>query len=426
MNINDLRKQAESEKVYYLSEIINRKVVLNNKKTGRLLDIVIIETGKVPEATFFLVGRPFGQASLMVPWEKVKEISNKEIVIDIESQEKYEGDPKEEQVLLRDHILDKKVLDFEDNEVEVVYDIKLVLRNNKLYVTDVDFSRYGLLRRIGLKGVANFIYNLAEKIKEETISWTYIQPLPEQLSSFKGNVRLKVLKEKLPEIHPVDLADMLEELEPEQRLSIFNELESEQASDTLEEIEPRVQRDLIASIKKERAAELINLMTPAQAADVLVELPGTEADEILELIDKENADKIQPIMDKHDEKILNFSTPDFIKFNKYATVRQVLDRFRMAAKDKDVIMYIYVLDDENKLVGVVDIRELLQARLEDRLENIMTEHVISLEPDSKLSEASHMFNRYSFRAIPIVDEADKILGIVMYRDIMNLKHRFLE
>lgn len=423
MNENNVKS---NEAVYFLSEIINKKVVLNGKKIGKLLDIIIIETGKIPEVTHFLVGRPFGYPSLIIPWENVKEIKQGEIVIDIDDVKKYEGEPADNQVLLKDHILDKKVLDMDGNEVEVVYDIKMILRNNKLYVSDVDFSKYGLLRRMGLTGIANFIYNLADKIKKETISWTYIQPLPEQISSFKGDVRLNVLKEKLPEIHPVDLADILEELDPGQRLAIFNELDSEHASDTLEEIEPRVQRDLISSINKERAAELINQMTPAQAADVLSILPASDADDILKLIDKENADKVQPLMDKHDDKILDFATPDILKFSRYVTARHVLDRFRHAAKGKDVVMYIYVTDEKDKLCGVIDIRELLQSDLEARLDDIMTTSVISLNPNNTLTDASEMFNRYSFRAIPVVDDEDKILGAVSYRDIMELKHRFVD
>jgi len=84
---------------------------------------------------------------------------------------------------------------------------------------------------------------------------------PETLAA-QGRVKLNVLKAKLPDIHPADLADILEELNHDKRLAIFSELETEHASDTLEEIEPRVQRELIAALTKERAAELIKDMTP--------------------------------------------------------------------------------------------------------------------------------------------------------------------
>ncbi|MFA6988977.1 MAG: CBS domain-containing protein [Candidatus Gastranaerophilaceae bacterium] len=418
----------ETEPIFFLSDIIGRKITLAGKKIGRLQDIIIFETEKIPEVTHIIVGRSFGYQSLLIPWKNVAVIRNNEIIIDIEDIEKYEKEPIASQVLLKDHILDKKVLDLDDNEVEVVYDVKLSFLSKKLYVTDVDSSKYGLLKRIGLKWLVNFIYNLADIIKTDTIPWTYVQPLPEDMSSFKGNVKLKVLKEKLPDIHPVDLADILEELDHDQRLAIFNELDTEHASDTLEEIEPRVQRDLISSLQTEKTVELINDMTPGQAADILAILPATDADEILAQIsdtDKENAEKIQFILDKQDEKIINFATSHIFKFLPSATVKEAIDEFHRSADEKDVIMYLYIVDEEDKLIGIADIKELLQAKAEDNLGEIMATSVISLDTESTLMEASRMFTRYLFRALPIVDENDKIQGAIPYRDIMSLSHRFI-
>ena len=223
----------------------------------------------------------------------------------------------------------------------------------------------------------------------------------------------------------MDLADILEELDHPQRLAIFNELDTEQASDTLEEIEPRVQRDLISSIKKERAAELINDMTPAQAADILAILPAAEADEILALMDKENALKVQSLLEKHDQKITDFLTTYFIKLPPTITAGQVLNQFREIAREKDVIMYLYVVDKADKLLGVLDLGELLQADPENTLEDLMTSSVISLSPEDTLIEATELFSRHSFRAIPVIDDNGIILGLIPYRDIMNLKHHFL-
>lgn len=420
-----------NEQIFFLSDIIGRKIVCNNQKIGKLQDIAIIETGIIPETKFFIVKRSFGRPTLYIPWENINEIKNKEIIIssnDLTQFEKKQITPEQPQVLLKDHILDKKVIDMDDNDVEVVYDIKLVLRNKKLYVTDVDSSRYGLLRRIGLKWLATFIYELADSIKSDTIPWTYVQPLPEKISSFKGNVKLNVLKDKLQELHPVDLADIIEELDHNQRLAIFNELDPELASDILEEIEPRVQRDLISSLKKEKVVELINDMTPAQAADILVVLPSEEADEILSNIselDNETAKKIQYIIEKHDEKVLNFATSHYFALLAETSVDDAIKEFHDKAKDKDVIMYLYVVNNNFNLLGVVDIRELLQAPLNLTLGEIMSSHVIGLTPESTLLEASKTFVRYSFRALPIIDENDVILGVVPYRDVMNLEHRFL-
>ena len=146
------QNQKKPEEEYFLSEVIGAKVRWNGKKIGKLSDLVIVETAKIPEATHLIVSRPFGYPSLLVPMNNVLSFGRKEITIGIESVEQYEKSPPESVFLLKDHILDKKVLDIEDKEVEVVYDIRLVRRNGKIYVTDVDVSRYGLLRRIGLEG----------------------------------------------------------------------------------------------------------------------------------------------------------------------------------------------------------------------------------------------------------------------------------
>ncbi|MBF0552304.1 MAG: magnesium transporter [Deltaproteobacteria bacterium] len=412
------------EPEYFLSDLIGLKVFWNGKKIGKLNDMAILEHMKLPEVTHFIIFRPFGYKQLLVPWDRIRSLDKSGVVIDIESLEKYEGEPPESQVLLRDHVLDKKVIDMDDDEIDVVYDVKLMARGQKLYVTDVDFSKYGLLRRLGLGKVARAIYGLAEVFKKETLSWAYVQPLPEKISSFKGSVKLNVLKEKLPEIHPVDLADILEELNEEQRLVIFNQLETEHASDTLEEIEPRVQRSLISSLDKERVADLIDEMTPAQAADVLGALPTQQAEEILDLMEHDETEKIESLLEKQDDTIVNLTTSLFITFPPNVTVRDIIDGYRHVAPDVDVPMYIYVVDSEGRLRGLVNLQGLLLADPQERLEEVMDAQVISLKPDSTITEAVEMFDRYNFRAIPVVDDDDVILGVLPARDIMKLPHTY--
>ena len=167
-------------------------------------------------------------------------------------------------------------------------------------------------------------------------------------------------------------------------------------------------------------------MTPGQAADVLAVLPSSEAKPILELLNKENAAKIESILEKHEEKILNYATSYFLKFPPDLTVHQAHELFRKNASISDVVMYIYVVDKVGKLLGVIDIRELMKASDDALLKDIMVDTVASLTPSSTLREASAMFTRYSFRAIPVLDDAGRILGVVPYRDMMNLKHRYLE
>jgi magnesium transporter len=410
------------EQEFYLSEILNRKVFVRKHRIGRLSDLAIVETGKLPEVTHVIVKRPFGYPALTVPWEKVLLVSNSEVVLDFDEGQtaQFERTPQESLVLLHDHILDKKILDMDDHEVEVVYDVKLAFQNSKLYAAEVDFSHYRALRRMGLNKLAKV---LADRNSENRVSWLYVQPLPEQLGSFSGNIKLTVPKASLSEIHPVDLADILEELDGGQRVALFNALETEHASDTLEEVEPRVQRELIRAIEKERAALLINDMSPAQAADILAILPRDEAAGILKLIDREMSAKVEHIIADHDEQILNYGSPEVIRLAPTTPAADVLRRYRELARDKDVVMYVYVTDDAGTLKGVVDIREIVAADPGLTLGDIMTEHVISLPNDATLREAAMLFDRYNFRALPIVDQNDRLLGAVSSRDVRNVRPR---
>jgi len=410
------------EQEFFLSEILGRRVFVKKKRIGRLSDLAIVETGKLPEVTHVVVSRSFGYAKLTVPWDRVRLISNQEVVLDIaeDMMAQYERAPQEGLILLQDHILDKKILDLDDHEVEIVYDVRLAFQSDKLYAAEVDFSHYRALRRLGFRKLAKLLTN---RSKEDRVSWLYVQPLPEQLGSFAGNIKLKVPKAGLSEIHPVDLADILEELEGGQRVALFNALDAEQASDTLEEVEPRVQRELIRAIEKERAALLINEMTPAQAADILAILPRDQAGAILKLLDRDKSTKVEHIIDKHDEQILLYGSPEIIRLPPTTPAAEVLDRYRELATGKEVVMYVYVTDEAGALKGVVDIRELVAAEPAQTLGDIMTEHVISLPKDATLREAAMLFDRYSFRALPITDENDQLLGAVSSRDVRSLRPR---
>ena len=409
------------DREFYLTEIVGRRVYLKTRSIGKLKDFVIQENaGKVPEVTHLLVHQPYGDPLLLLPWDKITLISNTEIVSEITSTDGYELNPLDNHIFLKDYILDKKILDMDDHEVEVVYDVKLLFQNERLFVTDVDFNRFRILRRMGFKNLANY---LARYKEGGSISWLYVQPLPDSLGSFEGNVKLNVLKENINDIHPVDLADILEELEGSQRMAVFNQIEPELASDTLEEVEPRVQRELIRSMEKERSADLINDMSPGQVADILSALPASEADEIIEFVDSENKQRVQQMIDKHDENIMLYSTQQVIKRPHNTVVRDVINNYRDVAGDMDVIMYVYVVNEENILQGVVDLRELIAAEPEQTLGQIMTDNLITLSADETLQDAFDMFERYSFRAIPITDESDTLLGVVSFHDIKGIKPR---
>ena len=409
-----------------LSDILNVPVLKSGKKIGSLNDLVIVETAKIPEVRFLYVSRSFGNPALLIPWEHVPTLTGRGIEVTISDTKPYEAEPAEDVILLRDYVLDKKVIDLEENDVEVVYDIWLVLRNKKLYVTNVDTGKAARLRRLGLGFLAKVFYSSADPEAEQMIPWTCVQPLPTNIGRFKGNVKLNILKENLSEIHPVDLADILEEMDHDQRVMVFSSLDHEHASDTLEEIEPKVQREIISSLSTEKVVHLINDMTPGQAADILSVLPSSEAHVILDAMNAESARKVQAIINRQEEKVLHYTTQKILKFPPETTVEYVQNDYPRHARDKDVIMYIHVVDENDHLLGIIDLRELLQADDKAFLRDVMIENVITLSTESTLKEAAKEFARYGFRSIPVVDEENRLAGVIPYRDVMNLTHQFVE
>jgi magnesium transporter len=423
-NTNNSRVAGDLE--ILLSDVLNVPIHHSGKKIGSLKDMVIVETAKIPEVRALYISRSFGKPSLLIPWENVSTFNLREIEITVSEIKSYEAEPAEDVILLRDYVLDKKVIDLEENEVEIVYDIRLVLRNKKLYVTDVDTGKAARLRRLGFGFLGRILYSSADPEAEQMISWTCIQPLPTDIGRFMGNVKLKILKENLSEIHPVDLADILEEMDHDQRVMVFTSLEHEHASDTLEEIEPKVQREIISSLSTEKVVQLINDMTSGQAADILSVLPSSEAHVILDAMNAENARKVQAIIDRQEEKVIHYTTQKILKFPQDTTVEYVQNDYPRHARDKDVIMYIYVVDENDHLLGVIDLKELLQADDKAYLRDIMIENVITLNIESTLKEAAQSFARYDFRALPVTDEKNCLVGVIPYRDVMNLTHHFVE
>ena len=422
----DKGKDSGNIQTYFLNDIIGRRVVARGKKIGKLMDFIVKENGPLPIVSHIYVSRPWGYAPLMIPWERVGSITDKEITVDCDDPNVFAEEPPESAVLLKDFIIDKKVLDVTDRDVEVVFDVKLLLKDNKMYVSTVDFSRSRLLHRMHLGFLSGLFYDPEDE--KHTVSWRHIQPL-ENIGSLKGVVKLDVMKERLSDLPPVDVADVLEIMDGKHRTNFFQELDAQRASDVLEEMVPNVQRELISALPRERVVELLNIMTPGQAADVLSVLPAPEKEVFLILlgkIDEVDTRKIRAILEQHNENILNYSTRGYITVAPDETTSEVQEKYRVIAKGKDVVMYLYVVDEQEKLLGVIDIKELLDAPPMSKLSEIMTCRVINLNEKSTLKDASLIFSRYNFRAIPVVNDSGKIIGVVPYRDVMNLDHIFFD
>jgi sporulation protein YlmC with PRC-barrel domain len=412
------------EKLFRLSDLLNRPISMRDEKIGSLSDLVILDKGAVAEVTHVCVHRPFGRPRFFVPWRHVEELTNKAVVLDPKTETGSMEKSPPGAVLLEDYIVDKKVLDVDGRELEVVYDVMLALKMDRLYVIGVDLSHRALLRRIGLRWLANLTASITDRLENDMVAWDLVEPLPEGIGSFAGDLRLKVVKEQLIKMPPVDVARILEQLSDEQRIAIFDWLEPAFASDALEELDPKAQREVIAALPKERIAHLINAMTPGQAADVLAVLPYADVQALFGLLNPVKAKKVRAILDKQEWHAADYATLFFVKLRPDTTVSQARESLRQA-KENNAVAYLYVLDAEDQLLGVIHTTDLLTSSDDTLTKDIMKTAAVTLNTQSTLKEAIELFSRYGYMALPVIDPNGKMLGIVPHRDVMELGHRGL-
>lgn len=411
-----------TDQTYLLSQLLKCPAYLGEKKIGRLIDLIIVDKDLVAEVTHVCIGRPFGDATLYVPWSKVQSLTPGKLVLDPRIDIAALTETPANAVMLDDHIIDKRVLDVEGREVEVVYDATLAIHRIHLYVIAVDLSRGAMWRRAGLGRLGRIF---AKADQDRTVAWNLVEPLPENLGSFAGDIRLKVVKTELAKMPPADVARILEELSHDQRFAIFDTLDTPNASDTLEELDPKSQRDLIAVMPKEKAARLIDLMTPGQAADVLSALAWAQVTAILRHMNKDQARKVQEIMNKQEEEAIDYIVTDFIKLSPDAAPADARKSCQ-AARERDAVAYMYVVDAQDKLLGMIDSADLLRAADTARLKDIMHTRTIYLSSDASLKEAAEVFHRYNYRALPVIEHTGRLLGIILSRDVLELEHHYVE
>ena len=408
-------------KYFLLSELLDRNVVVGKESTiGKLQDLVFRDAPKYAEVTHLVVRRPFGRQPWLIPWTQVIGIEGKDVMVSESKEGPFpDFEPSEGQLLLRDQVLDKRILDTKGHALEVVYDIQLVSAEKKLVVVAADVSRSARRRRSAL-------FRLSPKPKatggefEERIPWKYVQSIGPELTSTKGDVRLTIPRETLGEIRPEDLADILEELSSEQRLTIFNALSNESAAGALTETEPRVQREILHDTDVVRVERIFAHLSPVAIAEILSALPREDTVDFLRVLKGEVYTKVRDIMEKHEVPASTFALPNFLAFPGHLTVEAAFERFRAEAPKSGVTMYIYVVDADARLEGVVDINELMQAGPARRLEEIMTEVVVIVSPGADLSEVLELFERYRFRALPVADPSGRIVGVVREKDAFAL------
>lgn len=413
--VPDLPHGIDSFRFVFFSELLKRPICIRSisNRIGKLTDLVFGLAEPYPEAVGIYIEHGWGKPTEFIPWHKVERIEEDVIFVkppeDGKSYPPFSDQPG--WILLDKHLMGRTILDMDGRRVEVVNDVHLLESKGRLLLVHVDISFSGFLRRWGLGKL--------QWIKDRFISWKYVQPLSVEDAITTDKVSLSITRRQLLEIPSEDLADMLEELPGDEQQALFSALDSEKAAEALAEAEPRAQRQIIASLRKERARTIFSEMPVPQLAALFSVLPHDHLKDLMGLLDEDLAQRIQSILSQREATAKSIMSSDYMVVPKTSKVGEVITKIRQSGWEPESISYIYMVDSDGILAGVIDLRELVLAKDDTPISDLTTSPVVTAEEDDVQDDLAEMFAKYHYRMVPVVDKLDHIIGVIRYNDIMK-------
>ena len=406
--------------MFYLTRILGKPVVdATGEVIGEISDIAIA-TGEVfPRVTSLAFLGPT-KTPFMLSWRKyVATIDDERITLNAERPALRFSYLQPDEVLLARDLLNKQIVDTQGMKVVRVNDLKLSESRSQLRLLGAEVGIRGILRglhptleRVAVSAARVFGGSLPENL----IAWNYMDLLDRDLS----HVRLSVTHKRLHELHPADVADVLEQLSPTQRARVFEHLDNAQAALTVAELEDELQADVIDDLGSQRASDILEEMDPDDAADIIGDLPYDKAEALLRLMGVQEAGAIRSLLGYREKTAGGIMTPEVTTVSEEMLVQEVIDYLRTGAAEHEQIYYIYVVEGEHHLEGVISLRDLVMSEPSTPIAELVTRDIMTVGPDDDQEEVAEVMSKYDLLALPVVDETGRLLGIVTVDDALEV------
>ena len=233
----------------------------------------------------------------------------------------------------------------------------------------------------------------------------------EQMIELLEKHDFKKLKEELESVHPVDIVDALEELDKKQRILIFRLLAKEEAAEVFTDMNSDMREDLINALTDSELEEVMEEMYVDDTVDVLEEMPANVVDRLLMATDEETRKKINALLQYPEDSAGSIMNIEYISLRKEMTVADAILKIRQVGINKETIYTCYVTE-KRRLIGMVDVKDLLTAGESRLIEEIMDENVLYARTLDDQEHVANMINKYGLVAIPVIDHEDCLVGIV--------------
>jgi Mg2+ transporter MgtE len=313
-------------------------------------------------------------------------------------------------------LLDKQIVDVDGRKVVRINDIEVANANGRLHVVAADVGIAGLLRRLGLRSFGKRWGSRIGNVPRSMIAWDSVAPIREVNPS---QVRLSVKENRLARMHPSELAEIIGDLSAREAAAVVGQLDDETAADAFEHLDADTRKSLIEDIGTERAADIIEEMDADDAADLLAELPEERQSELLAEMNAYTAGELRELVKYPEDTAGGMMTTDYVWIYPHRTTEATIRKIREIAPVSEFIYYLYVLDKSDHVLGVLSLRTLLLALPTAFIERIMDTDLVTVAADTPAVDVASTIAKYDLLAVPVVDDAGKILGIVTVDDAID-------
>ena len=399
----------------YLSQAIGRPVRdRNDEPIGKVADLIVALGNRYPPVTGLVVETD--RRRIYLPWTSVEYLHASGAKLGTRTIDIDKFRQRADEILLRADLMDKQIVDIDGRKVVRVNDLRLDEIDGQLHLVAVDVGAAGLLRRLGVEGGFRVLArNLRVPVPERYIDWEDVDPVETSVASIK----LRVPHQGLAELHPADLATILDQLAPRDRAGILASLDDEAVADAIEEMEPDAQVEVLEDLTPERAADILEEMSPDDAADLVADLDEVTRDRILAHMESAEKAEVQELLGYPEDSAGGIMTTEFVAVPEHLTAAETIDRLRELEPDAETIYYVYVTDDDDRLVGVLSLRDLIVAAPGAQIAEVMIREPVAVAILADRDDVAEIVARYNLLAVPVVDEEDRLVGIVTVDDVVE-------
>ncbi|MBC8631173.1 magnesium transporter [[Eubacterium] tenue] len=241
-----------------------------------------------------------------------------------------------------------------------------------------------------------------------------------QVEDLIDNNKILELRELMEEYHNRDIFDILENLDEDKQIKLFEILPIDMAASILDDADSEFFKYILSKLNTEHKANILEMMSLDDMADILADLEEDEREEVINLLNQEDAQDVKELLIYEEESAGGIMTTGYIAINKHMTAKEAISYMRENAIDAETIYYIYVVDNFEKLVGVLSLRELITSRDDSIIEDLMSENIISVYVDEDREKAVKLVSKYDLIAIPVVGRDDTLRGIITVDDVIDV------